>query len=87
VAFMPFSYSRSIALGWRFGREAGYGVNLLYVVKMPHENVQLLASLLQRLFNIRVYNRHRSIHHAISFAQREAARDALSDPTSASPEM
>ncbi len=68
---MPFSYSRSIALWWRFGREAGYGVSLLYVVKMPHANVQLLASLLQRLFNIRVYNRHRSIHHAISFHEND----------------
>ncbi len=45
---------------------SGIGVNLLYVVIMPHENVQLLASLLQRL-STSEYNRHRSIHHAISF--------------------
>jgi hypothetical protein len=32
---------------------------------MPHENIQLRASLLQYL-STSEYNRHRSIHHAIS---------------------
>jgi len=36
---------------------------------MPHENVQLLASLLQRL-STSEYNRHRSIHHAISLLKQ-----------------
>ena len=78
MAFMPFSYSRStqVALWWRFGRRSGIGGESPLRGHMPHENVQLLASLLQRL-STSEYNRHRSIHHAISLVLTPLGRYIL----------
>ncbi len=54
VANMPFSYSWSKAIWWRCGREAGLELSSFTRSIMPQEMIQLLASLLQHLFNIRV---------------------------------
>ncbi len=51
---MPFSYSWSKAIWWRCGREAGLELSSFTRSIKPQEKIQLLASLLQHLFNIRV---------------------------------
>ena len=70
MAFMPFSYSRSRLLSRLIvavRARSGIGVNLLYAVKSAARKHSASYLSTPTSFNIRVYNRHRLIHHAISF--------------------